>query len=132
MMTLQVFRFSKISLIKTADFSRSEDTREQFSFHFFQNHDIQAKTNAELVRIFKWLDGANDIEISNAKSTFERISYYNEFDWSFEHLSLFKNGMWIIWGDIIENKNFSLPKSQFKLDRIKMATNFYEFAKQMQ
>jgi hypothetical protein len=26
-----------------------------------QNHDIQAKTNAEMVRIFQWLDGAHDI-----------------------------------------------------------------------
>nr|CAD2185396.1 unnamed protein product [Meloidogyne enterolobii] len=41
-----------------------------------QNHDIQAKTNAEMVRILNLLDGANDIEICVNSDADERIRYY--------------------------------------------------------
>uniref|UniRef100_A0A914LXP2 Uncharacterized protein n=1 Tax=Meloidogyne incognita TaxID=6306 RepID=A0A914LXP2_MELIC len=57
-----------------------------------QNHDIQAKTNAEMVRILNLLDGANDIEICVNSDADERIRYYLiNFIWSFEELKLYKN-----------------------------------------
>ncbi|KAL7070691.1 hypothetical protein ACQ4LE_010111 [Meloidogyne hapla] len=58
-----------------------------------QNHDIQAKTNAEMVRIFSLLDGANDVEICDTNANaIERIKYYlDNFIWSFEELKLYKN-----------------------------------------
>jgi hypothetical protein len=59
-----------------------------------QNHDIQAKTNAEMVRIFKWLDGANDIEFGENYTAKERLDFYLEnFNWTFTSLKLFKNGI---------------------------------------
>ena len=60
-----------------------------------QNHDIQAKTNAEMVKIFKWLDGANDIEIGEMSETINlRISYYRQkFNWTFSTLNLLKKGL---------------------------------------
>jgi hypothetical protein len=84
--------------------------------HTSQNHDIQAKTNAEMVRIFQWLDGANDIEVvdpfdQTTKGARERIVFYlANFDWTFKALKLFKNGLkfCITFGNFTEQ--FKTPK----------------------
>jgi len=53
-----------------------------------QNHDITARTNQELVQIFKWLQGANDVEF--ADFVWGRVNF--DLDWTFKGLNLFKNG----------------------------------------
>ncbi|KAI6208501.1 Beta-1,3-galactosyl-O-glycosyl-glycoprotein beta-1,6-N-acetylglucosaminyltransferase 3 [Aphelenchoides besseyi] len=55
--------------------------------HLLQNHDTSLRTNLETVRILKWLNGSNDVEI-----TYMPGGRYDEtLDWSFEALKLFKN-----------------------------------------
>ncbi|KAL3084779.1 hypothetical protein niasHT_031664 [Heterodera trifolii] len=58
-----------------------------------QNHDVQAKTNAEMAQIFTWLGGANDVEVElRLGNTRKRIEYYQrKFNWTFEALHLFKD-----------------------------------------
>jgi hypothetical protein len=46
------------------------------------------KTNQELIQVFKWLNGTNDLMMIEA--TPDRIN--PNVDWSFEALKLFKNG----------------------------------------
>jgi hypothetical protein len=60
-----------------------------------QNHDVQAKTNAEMGRIFGWLGGANDIEFAKMNNfTRIRLKYYRDsFKWTFKALKLYKNGI---------------------------------------
>ena len=76
-----------------------------------KNHDIQAKTNAELVKIYKWLDGANDIEVGfKYQTVLDRISFYQKhFNWTFHSLKLFKNGLtrmlYIQMLQLLETKN---------------------------
>ncbi|KAI1700733.1 core-2/I-Branching enzyme domain-containing protein [Ditylenchus destructor] len=53
-----------------------------------QNYDVATKTNEELVQIYKWMQGANDVQIRNTKP--ERINHVNK-SWTFEALKLFKN-----------------------------------------
>uniref|UniRef100_A0A183BTH8 Uncharacterized protein n=1 Tax=Globodera pallida TaxID=36090 RepID=A0A183BTH8_GLOPA len=57
-----------------------------------QNHDVQAKTNAEMAQIFSWLGGANDLEVElQLPLTKERLEHYRtQFDWTFDSLHLFK------------------------------------------
>ncbi|KAF7640167.1 hypothetical protein Mgra_00000611 [Meloidogyne graminicola] len=83
-----------------------------------QNHDIQAKTNAEMVRIFSLLDGANDIEIGEQSDyTVERIGYYlNNFIWSFDELKLFKNDS--------KNKEIFLPGNPFALNTLTLSKGY--------
>jgi hypothetical protein len=52
------------------------------------NHDIAMKTNQELIQVFKWLNGTNDILM--AKVPAERVN--PNVNWSFDALKLFKNG----------------------------------------
>uniref|UniRef100_A0A915D7Y7 Uncharacterized protein n=1 Tax=Ditylenchus dipsaci TaxID=166011 RepID=A0A915D7Y7_9BILA len=52
-----------------------------------QNSDVQLKTNQELVQIFKWMGGANDIEI--CKLPLGRVKL--NLDWTFDGLDLFPN-----------------------------------------
>lgn len=54
---------------------------------FLQNFDVKIKTNAEMVRILKVYDGANDISSLIPKSSL----YSHKFDWTFQSLKLFKN-----------------------------------------
>jgi hypothetical protein len=56
----------------------------------FQNHDVQLKTNQELVQIAQWLDGANDIGVWN--TGFDEGQVDPVVDWSFDALHLIKNG----------------------------------------
>ncbi|KAI6223378.1 hypothetical protein M3Y95_00883900 [Aphelenchoides besseyi] len=55
-----------------------------------QNHDIPLKTNQELIQIFKWFNGTNDIAAERVQP--ERIN--PEVDWSFEAMNFFKNGLY--------------------------------------
>ncbi|CAK5038551.1 unnamed protein product [Meloidogyne enterolobii] len=59
-----------------------------------QNHDIQIKTNEEMVQIFKWLDGACDAEFDvNGSGQLARIAHLlTVSNWTFESLHVFKNG----------------------------------------
>ncbi|CAK5121274.1 unnamed protein product [Meloidogyne enterolobii] len=58
-----------------------------------QNHDIQIKTNEEMVQIFKWLDGACDAEYDfYSKAERDRLDGLNKkFNWTFESLKIFKD-----------------------------------------
>ena len=59
-----------------------------------QNHDIQIKTNEEMVQIFKWLDGACDAEFDfRGSGQKERIAgLKTKVHWTFNCLHIFKNG----------------------------------------
>uniref|UniRef100_A0A7E4VCX6 Lactosylceramide 4-alpha-galactosyltransferase n=1 Tax=Panagrellus redivivus TaxID=6233 RepID=A0A7E4VCX6_PANRE len=52
-----------------------------------QNYDSAIKTNAEMVQIYRWLGGANDVELN--PPFMERID--QSLDWTFKGLNLFKN-----------------------------------------
>uniref|UniRef100_A0AC35FLN3 Core-2/I-Branching enzyme n=1 Tax=Panagrolaimus sp. PS1159 TaxID=55785 RepID=A0AC35FLN3_9BILA len=52
-----------------------------------QNHDFAIKTNAEMVQIFKWLNGTNDVELRKLPK--KRID--KTYNYTFEDLKLFKN-----------------------------------------
>ncbi|KAI6197575.1 Beta-1,3-galactosyl-O-glycosyl-glycoprotein beta-1,6-N-acetylglucosaminyltransferase 3 [Aphelenchoides besseyi] len=52
-----------------------------------QNHDIPLKTNQEMIQIFKWFNGSNDVASWPAPK--ERIN--PNVTWSFEDMHLFKN-----------------------------------------
>ncbi|KAL3096956.1 hypothetical protein niasHS_002672 [Heterodera schachtii] len=58
-----------------------------------QNHDVQAKTNAEMAQIFTWLGGANDVEVElQLPLTKRRLEHYRKkFNWTFDELMLFKD-----------------------------------------
>uniref|UniRef100_A0A1I8BX08 Uncharacterized protein n=1 Tax=Meloidogyne hapla TaxID=6305 RepID=A0A1I8BX08_MELHA len=58
-----------------------------------QNHDVQIKTNEELVQIFKWLEGACDAEFEFRNyGQRERIEgLRKKFHWMFNCLHIFKN-----------------------------------------
>ena len=58
------------------------------------SHDVQIKTNEEVVQIFKWLDGANSIEFEFKHVGPQNMinDMHNKYDWSFANLHLFKNG----------------------------------------
>ncbi|CAK5038543.1 unnamed protein product [Meloidogyne enterolobii] len=58
-----------------------------------QNHDIQIKTNEEMVQIFKWLDGACDVEFNviGKAQIIRKAHLLNVSDWTFESLQIFKN-----------------------------------------
>jgi hypothetical protein len=71
----------------------SSEKRWKYVFTL-NSHDIQIKTNAEAIQIFKWLDGANSIEfefkhVGPQKSIKDM---HTKYDWSFANLRLFKNG----------------------------------------
>uniref|UniRef100_A0A914HWG6 Uncharacterized protein n=1 Tax=Globodera rostochiensis TaxID=31243 RepID=A0A914HWG6_GLORO len=52
-----------------------------------QNHDVAIKTNREMVQIYRWLNGANDVEV-----TWLPEGRVNEsLDWSFEAIGMFRN-----------------------------------------
>ncbi|KAI3408874.1 hypothetical protein GPALN_007468 [Globodera pallida] len=52
-----------------------------------QNYDVAIKTNREMVQIYRWLNGANDVEV-----TWPPKGRVNEsLDWSFEAIRLFRN-----------------------------------------
>uniref|UniRef100_A0A183BRP2 Uncharacterized protein n=1 Tax=Globodera pallida TaxID=36090 RepID=A0A183BRP2_GLOPA len=52
-----------------------------------QNHDVAIKTNREMVQIYRWLNGANDVEV-----TWPPGGRVNEsLDWSFEAIRMFRN-----------------------------------------
>jgi hypothetical protein len=55
-----------------------------------QNHDVQMRTNEELVQIFKWMNGANDMAIRNVG--FIEGFLNQTVDWTFDGLRLIKNG----------------------------------------
>ncbi|CAK5014448.1 unnamed protein product [Meloidogyne enterolobii] len=59
-----------------------------------QNHDIQIKTNEEMVQIFKWIGGACDAEYNfHSKVERDRLDGLNKkFNWTFESLKIFKDG----------------------------------------
>ncbi|KAI6170637.1 N-acetyllactosaminide beta-1,6-N-acetylglucosaminyl-transferase, isoform C [Aphelenchoides bicaudatus] len=54
---------------------------------FLQNYDSALKTNQELLQIFKWFNGTNDI--ASNKVVWKRIN--KKANWTFEALRLFKN-----------------------------------------
>uniref|UniRef100_A0A914NGC1 Uncharacterized protein n=1 Tax=Meloidogyne incognita TaxID=6306 RepID=A0A914NGC1_MELIC len=58
-----------------------------------QNHDIQIKTNEEMVQIFKWLDGACDFGLDfRHYGQRERIQgLRRKFHWMFDCVHIFKN-----------------------------------------
>nr|CAD2189968.1 unnamed protein product [Meloidogyne enterolobii] len=58
-----------------------------------QNHDIQIKTNEEMVQIFKWLDGACDAGYDfQSEAKRDRLDGLNKnFNWTFESLKIFKD-----------------------------------------
>ena len=59
-----------------------------------QNDDIQIKTNEEIIQIFKWLDGAMDIdfEFRNPNPLSRIRNLNNKYSWTFKDLNLFKDG----------------------------------------
>ena len=52
----------------------------------FQNHDFAIRTNAEMVQIFTWMNGTNDVEMD--------LPFWSRIDrnqnWTFEALNLFQ------------------------------------------
>ena len=58
------------------------------------SHDVQIKTNEEVVQIFKWLDGACDAEYNiDNEDQKERLDALNvTYNWTLEYLNIFKNG----------------------------------------
>ncbi|KAI6192219.1 hypothetical protein M3Y97_00313500 [Aphelenchoides bicaudatus] len=52
-----------------------------------QNHDVALKTNQELIQVFQWLNGTNDLDMMIVPE--ERVN--KNADWSFDALKLFKN-----------------------------------------
>ncbi|KAI1725994.1 core-2/I-Branching enzyme domain-containing protein [Ditylenchus destructor] len=53
-----------------------------------QNYDASTKTNEELVQVYKWMQGANDVQVRMMPWT--RIDFVNK-KWTFEALNLFRN-----------------------------------------
>uniref|UniRef100_A0A914I292 Uncharacterized protein n=1 Tax=Globodera rostochiensis TaxID=31243 RepID=A0A914I292_GLORO len=53
-----------------------------------QNHDVQMKTNEELVQIFKWMNGTNDIQYTKIGSHHVDFAKHS---WTLSHLKLFRN-----------------------------------------
>uniref|UniRef100_A0A914I176 Uncharacterized protein n=1 Tax=Globodera rostochiensis TaxID=31243 RepID=A0A914I176_GLORO len=53
------------------------------------NHDVQMKTNEELVQIFKWMNGTNDIQYTKIGSHHVDFAKHS---WTLSHLKLFRNG----------------------------------------
>jgi hypothetical protein len=58
-----------------------------FNTSKFQNHDTSLRTNLEMVRVLKWLNGSNDVEITQIPGG--RVD--ESLDWSFAALNLFQN-----------------------------------------
>ncbi|CAK5014428.1 unnamed protein product [Meloidogyne enterolobii] len=55
-----------------------------------QNDDIQIKTNEEIIRILKWLGGANDVEYGlDKKELIQKL--YKKFNWTFKDLKLYRD-----------------------------------------
>uniref|UniRef100_A0A914C1W2 Uncharacterized protein n=1 Tax=Acrobeloides nanus TaxID=290746 RepID=A0A914C1W2_9BILA len=54
-----------------------------------QNHDILLRTNYELVKIFTWFNGTNDISADNMQPYMYRID--TNYKWTFDNLKLFKD-----------------------------------------
>uniref|UniRef100_A0A914HTU1 Uncharacterized protein n=1 Tax=Globodera rostochiensis TaxID=31243 RepID=A0A914HTU1_GLORO len=52
-----------------------------------QNHDVAIKTNREMVQIYRWLNGANDVEVT----WLPRGRVNESLDWSFDAIGLFRN-----------------------------------------
>uniref|UniRef100_A0A914HUX7 Uncharacterized protein n=1 Tax=Globodera rostochiensis TaxID=31243 RepID=A0A914HUX7_GLORO len=52
-----------------------------------QNHDVAIKTNREMVQIYRWLNGANDVEVM----WLPRGRVNESLDWSFDAIGLFRN-----------------------------------------
>lgn len=58
-----------------------------------QNHDIALKTNQELVKIFKWFNGTNDI---GALHAWPAKDLKNDTSWNVGALNLINNGIFLI------------------------------------
>ena len=58
----------------------------------FQNHDFAMKTNAEMVQIFTWMNGTNDVEV--VAPIWSRVD--RNQNWSFEALNLFQQSLDLI------------------------------------
>jgi hypothetical protein len=60
-----------------------------------QNHDVQVRTNQEMVQILKWLGGANDIQFEFEHHGPQGMirDLHQKFDWTFQGLQIFKNGV---------------------------------------
>nr|CAD2189963.1 unnamed protein product [Meloidogyne enterolobii] len=55
-----------------------------------QNDDIQIKTNEEIIRILKWLGGANDVQYQlDQEELIKNVS--KKFNWTFKDLKLFRD-----------------------------------------
>uniref|UniRef100_A0A915CVI7 Uncharacterized protein n=1 Tax=Ditylenchus dipsaci TaxID=166011 RepID=A0A915CVI7_9BILA len=54
-----------------------------------QNHDIQIRTNLEIVQVLQWLNGTNDIEVAKPPASRIPTGVGSELD--FESLRLFRN-----------------------------------------
>jgi hypothetical protein len=52
-----------------------------------QNHDTAIKTNRQMVQIYKWLDGANDVEVRWVPGG--RVN--ETLDWSFDAIHMFQD-----------------------------------------
>uniref|UniRef100_A0A914HT40 Uncharacterized protein n=1 Tax=Globodera rostochiensis TaxID=31243 RepID=A0A914HT40_GLORO len=52
-----------------------------------QNHDVAIKTNREMVQIYRWLNEANDVEVT----WLPRGRVNESLDWSFDAIGLFRN-----------------------------------------
>jgi hypothetical protein len=70
------------------------------SLNFPQNHDVQIKSNQELVQILQWLDGANDMQFNHKPSYAQNMIHelHAKYDWSFQALGLFRNGAYTKMG----------------------------------
>ncbi|CAD5205674.1 unnamed protein product [Bursaphelenchus okinawaensis] len=64
-------------------------TKHNWKYVFvLQNHDIQIKTNSELIRILQLYNGTNDVQAY--RQSIKRIQ--PGVNWSFKAMNLFKNG----------------------------------------
>jgi hypothetical protein len=64
------------------------------NFPLKKNHDVQLKSNEEMVQIFKWLNGTNDIQFEFEHHGPQGMiaELHKKHNWTFQHLNLFKNG----------------------------------------
>ncbi|KAL7070939.1 hypothetical protein ACQ4LE_010020 [Meloidogyne hapla] len=73
-----------------------ELSKKQYKWEYIftlLNYDLQIKTNQEIIKILKLLEGANDVEYEFKNQDKQNMtkSLNNKFNWTFKDLNLFKD-----------------------------------------
>uniref|UniRef100_A0A7E4VIZ7 Nucleotid_trans domain-containing protein n=1 Tax=Panagrellus redivivus TaxID=6233 RepID=A0A7E4VIZ7_PANRE len=94
-----------------------------------QNFDAAIKTNAEMVQILHWYDGANDVEVSPMLSG--RVNY--SLDWRLGNLGLYKNSSLNMINSQNVNISFAKGLNQCSLSRemVDVVLNDFNLTKMM-